>query len=611
MATKSQSSSYPLPGVTLPNVDYGAYAQPAPRKAEISPAESMVDVLQQGDKLRHLQETERKRQEELERKERQAIIARMQTVQTNADLWNLQQMSDLNTIPQTTAVQDQLQVTLQKRLDIATQAQVYLKTQYGDKKHRASAQKAVSDYYDLLALTKSTVTNFTALGSYWKEKAPTIGSAITIIGNDENEIANNQYFVNALGGIYDNANFEMVYDEKNNDIMIKVSGHEHELDAEGNMSQGPYREKIMSARAFNARTAEGKDFGFVSDVPQIVNETIKKLSPKASTPEGDGLGILNNKGVIAEKYWIDDEVIVENLNDGFTRTSMRKKLDIAKLKQDMQSLLTQKIGGVVSTGPQQTANFWNIDLRKLNEGFENSYQKNLPDNIEMQNELFNSVVDTLTNYDGITNDGEGNIYMQPEGSISKPGPVTTEEGPIKYRKEDIDAAVMALGRNDGPLEVGKATEGIIDVMNKFYPLKSYMTLTQMREGLLEKVHPEFKDQGRTYKAVFENRHGENWRKEYDKFFNKSFSKDGLYVLASGGSPKYTGKYDFTKHVDRLDFLLNQLSVSERKLMNKTSLRKQAWKIDWQNEHPQIKGVDAETDAEYAARVEAAWKKHNQ
>ena len=30
---------------------------------------------------------------------------------------------------------------------------------------------------------------------------------INIIGNDENEIANNQYFVNALGGVYDDAKF--------------------------------------------------------------------------------------------------------------------------------------------------------------------------------------------------------------------------------------------------------------------------------------------------------------------------------------------------------------------------------------------------------------------
>lgn len=597
MATKSQSSSYPLPGVTLPNVDYGSYARPAPRKAEVTPAGAMLGVLQQGDKLRQLRESERKREEELKKKETQAIIERMQTIQTNADLWNLQQMSDLNTIPQTTAIQDQLQATLQKRLDIATQAQVYLKTQYGDKKHRASAQKAVSDYYDLLALTKTTVTNFTALGSYWKEKAPTIGSAITIIGNDENEIANNQYFVNALGGIYDDADFEMVYDEENNDIMIKVSGYEHELDTNGNMSQGPHREKIMSARAFNARTAESKDFGFVSDVPQVVNETIKKLAPKASTPEGDGLGILNTKNVIAENYWIDDEVVVENLNDGYIRTSMRKKLNINGVKKDMQGLLKQKIGGLVSTGPQQLANFWNIDLRKLNEGFENSYHKLLPDNIEMENALFDAVIDSLTNYDGITKDDQGNIYMQPEGSISKPK-VTTEEGPVKYRKDDIEAAVLA---------VGGGTEELIEVMNKFYPNKRYMTLPQMREKLLLNPHPDWKKEGYNFEQVFKNRHkndGKNWREEYNKWFDKHYNKEGIYMIGAGGSPSYAGNYDFTKHVDKLDFLLNQLSSAERKKMDKTSIRKSAFKMDWMKDNP--KGPN-ESDIEYAARVAKALK----
>ena len=143
MATKAQSS-YPLPGVTLPNVDYGAYSQPTGGRGQVAPpASAMVNVLQQGDKLRQLEEAERKREKELEDKENQALIDRMQLVQTNADLWNLQQMSDLNTIPQTSAVQDQLEATLHKRLDIATQAQVYLKTQHGDKEKRKSAQKAV------------------------------------------------------------------------------------------------------------------------------------------------------------------------------------------------------------------------------------------------------------------------------------------------------------------------------------------------------------------------------------------------------------------------------------------------------------------------------------
>ena len=188
MATKKQSSSYPLPGVSLPNVNYGAYSQPR-RGRSVAPADAMVDVLQGGQALAQ-------RQEEL-RKQEQQVIDRMQQVQTNADLWNLEQMSNLTTMPQTSAIQDQLQNTLSKRLDIATQAQVYLKTQFGDKEKRKSAQKAINDYYDLLTLTKTTVSNFGALGSYWKDKAPTNGSAITIIGNDEYEIANNQYFVNA------------------------------------------------------------------------------------------------------------------------------------------------------------------------------------------------------------------------------------------------------------------------------------------------------------------------------------------------------------------------------------------------------------------------------
>ena len=395
MATKKQSSSYPLPGVTLPNVNYGSYSQPKGNRS-VAPADAMVDVLQGGQALAQRQEELRKQEEERKAREAQQVIDRMQQVQTNADLWNLEQMSNLNTLPQTSAVQDELQQTLSKQLDIATQAQVYLKTQFGEKDKRKSAQKAITDYYDLLSLTKNTVSTFTALGSYWKEKAPTIGSQVTIIGNNPDEIANNQYFVNALGGVYDDAKFEMLYDDKNNDIMIKVSGYEHDL-VDGKMAQGNYREKIMSARAFIARAGEGKDFSFVSEVPQVVNETIKKLYPKLKTPEGDGLGILNDRGVISDKYWIDEQVVTSKLNKGYTTTSIQKKLNLELLKNDMQGLLRQKIGGVVSTGPQQMANFWNIDLKNLNKGFENSYQELLPDNQAMENALFNTIVENLTN----------------------------------------------------------------------------------------------------------------------------------------------------------------------------------------------------------------------
>ena len=118
MATKSQSSSYPLPGVTLPNVNYGSYSSPQ-RGKSITPGAAMVGVLQQGDILRQKQEAAKKEEERREKIERQRIIENMQTIQTNADLWNLDQMSNLHSLPRSTAIEDQLRATLEQRLNIA------------------------------------------------------------------------------------------------------------------------------------------------------------------------------------------------------------------------------------------------------------------------------------------------------------------------------------------------------------------------------------------------------------------------------------------------------------------------------------------------------------
>ena len=589
MATK-QSSSYPLPGVSLPNVNYSQYSNPQ-RGRTVPPAAAMVSVLQTGSKLRQDQEAARKAEEARKEKEYKAVIENMQRVQTNADLWNLEQMSNMQTLPQTSAIQDQLQNTLQGRLDTATQAQVYLKTQFGDKEKRKSAQKAINDYYDLLSLTKNTVTNFTALGSYWKEKAPTIGSAITIIGNDENEIANNQYFVNALGGVYDDAEFEMVYDEENNDIMIKVSGYEHDL-VDGKMVQGEYREKIMSARAFNARTGEGKDFGFVSNVPQIVNETIKKLYPKIKTPEGDGLGILNDKGVISDKYWIGEEVVTGNLNKGYTTAAIRKQLNLDLLRKDMAGLLKQKIGGVVSTGPQQTANFWNIDLKKLNQGFENSYQEILPDSLAMETALFDSVIESLTSYDGITQDENGNIFMESNKSINKPSKGTPEKTPESYRVETVQDIVLLGGVN--PLD---ATKSVVKKMAN----RDLYTKEEVYDIWLDSPPAE-----ELNTAMPTNR---EYYEQYDKdprvAFNK-YTKTGELFEIKNGTVSSVGDYDFNSAEDRLNYVLNSLNSSERTLIdNKSKLRKLAWATDWKASNKKNEG---ETLNEYVERMKKAYKK---
>ena len=231
-------------------------------------------------------EQERKRAEQKQQADQQRVLENMQRIQGSADVWNLEQMSNLATAPKTNALQDELTRTLNDRIDIATQAQIYLKTQFGDKEKRMSAQKAITDYYDLLNLTKTATQNFVATGDYWRENAAEIGNKVTIIGSTQEEIANNQFFVNALGGIYSDAEFEMVYDEDKNDIMIKISGNEPERLEDGQLIEGEYREKYISARAWNAQSAENKQFSFVSNVPQIVSESLERDRFRRIDPAG-------------------------------------------------------------------------------------------------------------------------------------------------------------------------------------------------------------------------------------------------------------------------------------------------------------------------------------
>ena len=600
MATKSQSSSYPLPGVTLPNVNYSAYSNPQ-RGRSITPGAAMVGVLQQGDILRQKEEEARKQEERLAEANRQKIIQNMQTIQVNADLWNLEQMSNLNSIPRSTAIEDQLRATLEQRLDIATQANVYLKTQFGDKAKRASAQKALADYYDLLNLTKETITNFGALGTYWKEKAPTIGSQITIIGNDENEIANNQYLVNALGGVYDDAQFEMVYDEENNDIKIKVSGNEHQLDTNGNMILGDYREKIISARAWNARVASGdQDFQFVSNVPQVVNETIDMLKLKEQSKNQNGIGVLNDKGVIADRYWIDDKVIQGTIpvsgGGSMQTTNIQRRLNLDLLRTDMQGVLKQKVLGLAKTGPQQMANFWNIDLQKLNEGFANSYQKLLPDNEQMADELFKKVIESLTSFDGITTDDNGNIFHNTQDSIKAFPSTDDDDGPLDYRVDYMDTIIDPKNKNLTGVDATKQT------IKKFKPNLRLMDKQDIYSLWLESEHPKYKTY--TNKQYYES-------KDLDpvEAFNADFPTEGLYKVQGRNIQGHIGDYDLDTAIGRLNFVLDNIDKTEREDMeNKTRLRALAWAADWYDQNPQITGVDSESEGEWIKRMKTAYKK---
>ena len=593
-------------------VDYSKYSNPQ-RGDSPTPGAAMVKGLQQADVIKQRQEEARLRKEAAEEAKQQRIIEGMQRIQVNADLWNLEQMSNLHSMPKSTAIEDQLRATLQTRLDIATQAQVYLKTKFDDKEKRKSAQKAVADYYDLLNLTKNTITNFSALGTYWKEKAPTIGSEVTIIGNDEKEIANNQYLVNALGGVYDDAKFEMLYDENENDIMIKVSGNEHVVGDNGKMELGEYREKIISARAWNTRVGEGKDFQFVSEVPQIVNETIEMLKPSDQSKNNDGIGVLNNKGVIAEKYWIEDIVVTGTIpvegGSNLPTSRIKKKLNLDLLRTDMEGVIKQKVNGVVRTGPQQTANFWNIDLKQLNKGFGNSYQKLLPDNTAMEQELFNNVIKSLTSFDGITTDEDGNIFYQTQPSIGK-WPEGDDTKMPEYRHQYLQNIITPTIIQDDPNtaenEEKTVTSAIIDSVNNLTG-KEYYARESIYPIWLENIYPPSKGTGRdkSNKEYYADK-GIDPQTEFNKLFPESKSIK-LYER-SGGKLKQvsTGGLDLDTARGRLEFVLNKMTQTERKAVeNETEMFKLAWAADWKVKHTKKKD---ETIVEWTERMRKAYKK---
>ena len=542
-------------------------------------------------------EQEKRRAAEKAKADQQRIIENMQRVQGTADVWNLEQMSNLATAPKTSAIQDELTKTLNSRIDIATQAQIYLKTQFGDNEKRVSAQKAITDYYDLLNLSKTATQNFVATGDYWRENAAEIGKKVTIIGSTPDEIANNQFFVNALGGVYSDADFEMAYDEEKNDIMIKVSGNEPERLENGQLIEGQYREKYISARAWNAQSAENKQFSFVSSVPQIVSESLEKMKPADKTPNNDGLGIIKANGQFADKYWSSEEIYKDRvkINTGGSRRTeeVRKYLNVDAVRNDMMSILKSKVAGV-SGNVQQAANGWNIDLKKLDEGIENEYQNLQPSDAEYEEALFQEILKARTS--GLVQDESGRYYVSSGKTVVARTPPPTPKTPnIGYRtlyfNNIIGGAANGLSN----------TQVTVNNLTKITgPKSKYMSRDQVFDAWSNTPYRDF--EGSPTNAE----HYAGKDEDLNTVFNKEAGtkKEGLYKIVSN-KPVYAGDYNLDSAVDRLRFSLDNTTASERKAVeSETILMKKARQIDWQSANP--KRAD-ENLIQYAERMNKAIK----
>lgn len=570
-----------------------SYENPRQLYTGIDPASAYLEGFQKQSAIDEKRRKELEAEQERKRAEEQRLIEKMQRVQGDADVWNLEQMNKLATAPKTSAIQDELMKTLNDRIDIATQAQIYLKTQFGDQEKRNSAKKAIQDYYDLLNLTSETTKSFVATGQYWKENATQIGSKITILGDTPEDIANNQFLVNSLGGIYSNADFEMVYDQEKNDIMVKVSGYEPKRMQDGKLVEGDYREKYISARAWNANVNEGDNFSFISTVPQLVNESLEMMKPADRTKAGNGLGILLANGQFSDKYWSDQIIFRDRINYEGSKSSkkteeIRQYLNLDKVREDMQSILTAKVKGV-NSNVQQAANGWNIDLKKLNEGIENDYQNVQPTEEQYKEALFNQLIESTTT--GLVQDEQGRWYKSGSKSIIQPKPKKVITPNIGYRAQYYNNIILG---GDNPTQV------VLDNMFKIEgPKGRYMPKEEIYEFWLDNEHNKkvansksnrdyYKDKGMDPREVFE----------------KLAPKDGLYKIINS-KPVYAGDYNFDSAVDRLEFALDNTTQSERKAIeNETILMARARKIDWMNSNPKKQG---ETDAEYVKRMEKALK----
>ena len=538
-------------------------------------------------------EQERKRAQQKQEADQQRIVENMQRVQGNADVWNLEQMSNLATAPKTSAIQDELTRTLNSRIDIATQAQIYLKTQFGDQEKRVSAQKAITDYYDLLNLSKTATQNFVATGDYWRENAAQIGEKVTIIGNTPEEIANNQFFVNAIGTIYSDADFEMVYDEEKNDIMIKVSGNEPTRLENGQLVDGEYREKYISARAWNAQSAENKQFSFVSNVPQIVTESLERMKPSDKTPNNDGLGIIKANGQFADKYWSKEQIFRDKIEVQGSRSrrteEVRQYLNVDEIRKDMMSILKSKISGV-NSNVQMAANAWNVDLKQLNKGIENEYQNVQPTDEQFEQVLFEQILQARTS--GLKQDENG-FYLSGGKSVIAPTKSTKKTTPISTYRNDYYSNIVRGGT--GGLNNTQVTLGNLTKITG--PKSKYMTKENIYETWLNTPFGDFAN------SPSNAEHYKERDEDPKTVFDKLAPKEGLYKII-GNSPVYAGNYNLDSATDRLKFALDNTTASERTSVQKTTLMKTARQIDWQADNP--KKAD-ETLTEYAERMNKAIK----
>lgn len=305
---------------------------------------------------------EKQRQDILKRqkeKERQAQINKMQEMQYKVDMLSLQRADELSKITENPTLDNEVTSILRDRIDVASQAQLYLMTDFSDNKKRAEAKKVIADYQNLLNLTQGFASSWSDITSYWNEKKDGIGSNIAVLGTDNYTYDQNQWLVNSMAGKIPNTKISLSYDEKDNDLKLVVSGKNGNGD-------------IMPTRTISAKKwmelDDSEENDFIQEIPQIYQEYAKLLGP-------DNFNLLTAKGQLDPSMIKGDDISIDIGNvmsaDGKTKTGTKQDIrtyyDIASRIPGMSTKAASMIAGVEGMGFNAMKNFYEFNL-KMNNG---------------------------------------------------------------------------------------------------------------------------------------------------------------------------------------------------------------------------------------------------
>ena len=152
-----------------------------------------------------------RKQEEARRKQlQQQYTQRMQEMQYKVDMKQVEILQTLDAIEPASGLDNEVTGILRDRIDVASQAQLYLMTDFSDPKKRQEAKQVIADYQKLLNLTTGFASSWDEITEYWGNQKAGLNQTIALQGEGE-EMVENQWLINAMSGNMPSANLSLIH----------------------------------------------------------------------------------------------------------------------------------------------------------------------------------------------------------------------------------------------------------------------------------------------------------------------------------------------------------------------------------------------------------------